>query len=158
MRKLLIPAAAAMIAFASCGKGTETSRNCPPVTTPAPASEVTALRNYISGAGITATEDTRGFFYTINTAGGTDKPKSCSNVTVNYTGKLTNGTQFDAANGITFNLDNLIAGWQEGIPLIGEGGKITLYLPPSLAYGSAAQPGIPANSILVFIIDLNGFD
>ncbi|HAD33478.1 MAG TPA: FKBP-type peptidylprolyl isomerase, partial [Chitinophagaceae bacterium] len=60
-------------------------------------------------------------------------------------------------NGVSFGLDGLIVGWQEGIPLIGAGGKIKLYLPPSLAYGSNANGNIPANSSLIFDIDLLGF-
>ena len=61
---------------------------------------------------------------------------------------------FDSGNNVQFNLSGLIIGWQEGIPLIAPGGSITLYLPPSLAYGSTAVGSIPANSILVFTIDL----
>ena len=45
-------------------------------------------------------------------------------------------------------------GWQAAIPLIAPGGSITLYLPSSLAYGARAQNGTPANSILIFKIDL----
>jgi len=75
-------------------------------------------------------------------------------VVVNYVGKLTNGTIFDSGNNVSFSLGGLITGWQEGIPLIAPGGSITLYLPPSLAYGSRATGSIPANSNLIFKIDL----
>jgi FKBP-type peptidyl-prolyl cis-trans isomerase FkpA len=51
-------------------------------------------------------------------------------------------------------LGQLIVGWQKGLPLISSGGKITLYIPPSLGYGSAAAGSIPANSILIFDIEL----
>ncbi len=123
-------------------------------TTTAPQSEVTALKQYIDSSGIKATADDRGFYYTIDAPGSGDKPTVCSNVTVNYQGTLTNGNTFDSASGASFALSNLIVGWQQGIPLISPGGSITLYLPPSLAYGSRAQAGIPANSILIFKIDL----
>jgi FKBP-type peptidyl-prolyl cis-trans isomerase len=126
----------------------------PTVTIKAPQEEVTVLKQFIDSRRIAAKADERGFFYTIKSPGSGDKPTACSNVTVNYTGKLTNGTTFDSANGISFGLDQLIVGWQEGIPLIAPGGSITLYLPPSLAYGPQEQNGIPANSILVFTIDL----
>lgn len=126
----------------------------PAVTTKAPQAETTALKQYLDANGIMATADERGFYYIIHSAGSGTKPTICSNVTVNYTGKLITGTTFDSANGISFDLNRLIVGWQEGIPLIAPGGSITLYLPPSLAYGSQAQTGIPANSILVFRIDL----
>jgi len=129
--------------------------SCPEVTIKAPDAEITALRTYITSNSITATEDPRGFFYTITSAGTGSKPTACSGVSVNYTGKLTNGTQFDSGTNVSFNLSQLIIGWQEGIPLINAGGAITLYLPPSLAYGPNAVGSIPANSILIFTITLN---
>jgi FKBP-type peptidyl-prolyl cis-trans isomerase FkpA len=141
-----------VMAVVSCKK----KDNCPETTATAPASEVTTLRNYIQSNNINATEDPRGFFYTIDAAGSGSKPNTCSAVTVAYVGKLTNGTTFDSNTNASFYLSGLITGWQEGIPLIAPGGSITLYLPPSLAYGSQAQQGIPANSILVFKIDLKG--
>ena len=131
---------------------------CSPVTATAPASEVANLRAYIQANNITATEDARGFFYRIDKPGTATKPTSCSSVNVNYVGTLTNGTTFDSNNNISFGLRGLILGWQEGIPLIGAGGTIYLYLPPSLAYGSSANGGIPANSNLIFKIDLNAFN
>ncbi len=142
----------------ACDKKTATTKNCPPVTTAASASEVTQLEQYLASANISATKDDRGFYYTVNNAGSGNKPSACATVTVNYKGRLTTGEEFDAADGVEFPLPNLIVGWQEGIPLIAPGGKITLYLPPSLAYGSAAQSGIPANSILIFEIDLVGVE
>jgi FKBP-type peptidyl-prolyl cis-trans isomerase FkpA len=45
-------------------------------------------------------------------------------------------------------------GWKLGLPLIKAGGKIKLYLPPSLGYGNSVSGNIPANSILVFEITL----
>ncbi|GAB2537183.1 FKBP-type peptidyl-prolyl cis-trans isomerase [Spirosoma aerophilum] len=134
----------------------QTDRPCtePVVTIKAPETEVLALKQYIDSNHIAAKADDRGFFYTIDAPGAGVKPTACSNVTVNYTGKLTNGKTFDSASGISFGLNQLILGWQEGIPLVAPGGSITLYLPPSLAYGSQDQNEIPGNSILVFKIDL----
>jgi FKBP-type peptidyl-prolyl cis-trans isomerase FkpA len=131
------------------------SSSCPEVTIKAPDAEIATLRTYITSSGITATEDARGFFYTISVPGTGNNPTPCSGVSVNYTGKLTNGTQFDAGTNVSFNLSQLIIGWQEGIPLLKPGGSMTLYLPPSLAYGPAANGIIPANSILIFDIKLN---
>ncbi|MBC8152618.1 MAG: FKBP-type peptidyl-prolyl cis-trans isomerase [Bacteroidetes bacterium] len=137
-----------------CGPTDQGPCTATTVTTQAPPAEVAALKQFIDSNRTTATADNRGFYYTIQSAGSGTKPTVCSNVTVNYTGKLTNGTTFDSGRGVSFGLDQLIIGWQEGIPLIAPGGSITLYLPPTLAYGSQAQSGIPANSILVFQIDL----
>jgi FKBP-type peptidyl-prolyl cis-trans isomerase FkpA len=136
----------------SCSKN---ESGCAEVNIKAPDAEIAALRAYITGSGITATEDPRGFFYTIDVAGTGKKPTACSDVTVNYAGRLTNGTQFDAGTDVSFNLSQLIVGWQQGIPLLNEGGTMTLYLPPSLAYGPNAVGIIPANSILIFTIKLN---
>lgn len=120
----------------------------------APEAEVAVLKEFIDASGISATADDRGFYYIIHSPGSGTKPTVRSNVTVNYEGSLTNGKIFDSNKNISFGLYQLILGWQEGIPLIAPGGSITLYLPPSLAYGSRAQGGIPANSILIFKIDL----
>jgi len=153
MQKISIVIALSVIIFMSCNKDSNSNDNCSPVTIKAPSSEVDSLRAYLASNSITANEDERGFFYTINSPGST-KPTVCNAVTVNYSGKLTNGTQFDAANNVSFALSRLIIGWQEGIPLIGTGGSMILYLPPSLGYGSTANGDIPANSILIFNIDL----
>ena len=56
----------------------------------------------------------------------------------------------------SFQLKNLIIGWQKGIPLIQKGGSIRLYIPPSMGYGSKSSSSIPANSTLIFDIDLVG--
>lgn len=136
----------------SCGP--QKPKDCPPVTARAILSETAEVRQYLQQANITAVEDSLGYFYGIENSGTEKKPNPCSDVTVDYEGFLTNGTSFDAGKNVSFNLSQLIIGWQMGIPKIGEGGKITLYLPPSLAYGDAAAGEIPAHSILVFKIAL----
>ncbi|GAB4018072.1 hypothetical protein GCM10028808_51460 [Spirosoma migulaei] len=138
----------------SCRQADQSPCNLTTVTTKAPQEEIAALKQYIGTNRIAAKADNRGFYYTIQSPGLGAKPTVCSNVTVNYTGMLTNGATFDSSSGISFDLNQLIVGWQEGIPLVAPGGSITLYLPPSLAYGSQEQNDIPANSILVFKIDL----
>jgi FKBP-type peptidyl-prolyl cis-trans isomerase FkpA len=128
--------------------------DCSAPTKKAPDSEVQALEAYLTSVGVTASKDPHGFYYTINVPGGASKPTICSTISVKYTGRLMNGSIFDSSTGATFALSNLITGWQQGIPYIGKGGKITLYLPPSLGYGSQASGSIPANSILIFDIEL----
>src|SRR4051812_18734801 len=114
----------ALIAAAVFGGCDKKNPTCDPVTTTAPANEVATLKQYITSNSISATEDSRGFYYTIVSAGSGARPSSCSTVQVNYVGKLTNGSQFDAANNVSFSLTGLITGWQEGIPLIAKGGRI----------------------------------
>ncbi len=153
--KLFIIVLALSTALYSCRSNT-----CAKITTVAPASETTAVKAFLDSKGLTATLDSRGFYYTIQNAGSSTKPDVCNTVEVRYKGMFTNGVVFDeVAVGdapAPFPLGNLITGWQEGIPLIGTGGRITLYLPPTLAYGAKQVGTIPANSILVFEIDLVG--
>jgi peptidylprolyl isomerase len=87
--------------------------------------------------------------------------KATSTITVAYVGELyKNGKVFDAswshpgAAPLTDPLSNLIPGWQQGIPGMKVGGRRELIIPPKLGYGATAQSGIPANSTLVFVIDL----
>lgn len=121
----------------------------------APAAEVQALENYLSVNNINAVKHCSGLYYRIETSGTGKTPTVCDEVSVRYKGQLTNGTIFDSrTTPITFLLNDLIIGWKNGIPLIKEGGKIYLYLPPSLGYGNQPVGSIPAGSILVFEIDL----
>lgn len=118
------------------------------------------LEQYITRANLTATvtKDPRGFYYQILNPGTGATPTLASKVTVFYKGTLTNGSIFDqtSANPVTFGLSQLIVGWQYGIPLVKAGGRVMLYLPPSLGYGSQNVGSIPANSVLIFDITLQG--
>lgn len=81
-------------------------------------------------------------------------------LTVNYVGTLTNGTKFDSSydRGVPFTFrlgaGQVIAGWDQGLPGMKVGGKRRLTIPPSLGYGSSAVGSIPANSTLIFEVDL----
>ena len=85
---------------------------------------------------------------------GASPASSSATVTVNYEGWLLNGTRFDGNNGTQFALSGVIAGWTEGVASMKVGGIRQLIIKPSLAYDANAQPGIPANSTLVFTIKL----
>ena len=63
-----------------------------------------------------------------------------------------------SSNGITFPLSGVIQGWQEGIPLFKEGGSGILLIPSALGYGSQSVGTIPANSVLIFDINLIDVD
>ena len=81
-------------------------------------------------------------------------------MTVNYTGKFTNGKVFDTSVGkkpfeFVLGRGNVIKGWDEGVASMHEGGKRRLVIPPALAYGADGYPGvIPPNSTLTFVVDL----
>ena len=149
---------ALLFVLAACNKSTSKCYYTAP-TSIASAAEITNLKAYLDANSLTYTQHPSGIFYNITTAGSGDNPGVCSTVTVKYLGKLTNGTGFDssykvAPAGTSFTLGGLIPGWQYGIPLIKNGGSIKLYIPPSLGYGSRDNGPIPANSNLVFTIDL----
>ena len=148
---ILIIALIAGFSFAGCNKK---DSSCSETIDAAPASEVVALEQYITANNIDAKKDDRGFYYKIDAVGTGEHPDLCSDIIVNYKGWLTTGAVFDQNDNQSFQLKGLIKGWQAGIPLIAQGGKVTLYLPPTLGYGSSSTGTIPANSILIFSIDL----
>jgi FKBP-type peptidyl-prolyl cis-trans isomerase FkpA len=117
------------------------------------AEDDTKMQTYINANGITATKHASGMYYQIIEPGSGATPVSNSTVKANYTGKFTNNSSFDAGVA-TFSLEGVIKGWQIGIPLIKQGGKIKLIIPPYLAYGCADYRGIPGNSVLVFDVEL----
>ena len=123
----------------------------------APASEIQAVQKYLTDNNLTATQHCSGLFYKVETEGTGTAATPCSYVTVKYKGKLTNGTVFDSTKAdATYSnyLGNLIRGWLNGVPYIKKGGMIHLYVPPTLGYGSQQAGSIPANSILIFDVEL----
>ncbi len=163
MKKILFLIIALPLLFISCKK----EDTCPysQSSATATAAEIAFLANYVSSNSIAAIEHSSGVFYTIASPGTGAAPSICSNVTARYTGSLmSNGNIFDAtpagSPGINFTLGQLIVGWQKVLPLLKAGGRITLYIPPSLGYGNRdvrdqqQNVVIPANSYLKFEIEL----
>lgn len=99
-----------------------------------------------------------GLMYKVEKEGTGEAPKDSDTVVVNYKGTLTDGKEFDNSykrgEPLSFRLDGVIPGWTEGLKNIKKGGKIKLVIPPDLAYGKTGVPGIPANSTLVFDVEL----
>jgi FKBP-type peptidyl-prolyl cis-trans isomerase len=79
-------------------------------------------------------------------------------VTVNYRGKLLDGSEFDSSYSrgtpATFKVNGVIKGWQEALVLMKPGSKWQLFVPPELAYDTSPRPGIPAGSLLTFDVEL----
>ena len=107
-------------------------------------------------AGVKTT--TSGLQYKVVTAGTGKSPKATDVVEVNYEGKLIDGTVFDSSyergEPIEFPLNQVIAGWTEGLQLMKEGGKYEFYIPSDIAYGEAGNAGIEPNSSLIFTVEL----
>jgi len=92
-------------------------------------------------------------------AGTGPQPQPGDLVRVHYTGTLEDGTEFDSSVdrepfSFTLGQGQVIAGWDEGIALMNEGGKALLIIPPELAYGEAGRGPIPSNATLTFEVEL----
>ena len=90
-------------------------------------------------------------------------PKASDRVKVHYTGKLIDGTVFDSSydrgEPITFQLNQVIPGWTEGLQLMDEGSKYLLYIPYNLGYGAQGAGGsIPPYATLIFTVELLGIE
>ena len=101
-----------------------------------------------------------GLQYEVLKSGSGPHPKATDTVKVHYHGTLTDGTVFDSSvergDQIEFALNEVIAGWTEGLQLMSVGDKWRLTVPASLGYGPRAKGNIPANSVLVFEVELLG--
>jgi FKBP-type peptidyl-prolyl cis-trans isomerase len=101
-----------------------------------------------------------GLQYKVNVPGDKKAPAigPTDEVTVDYRGKLLDGTEFDSSYSrgapTSFPVNGVIKGWQEAIVLMKPGAKWTLWIPSELAYGNAPQGKIPAGSLLIFDITL----
>lgn len=123
--------------------------------------QLSHIMNHLSENNITDyTKSEDGVIYTITREGRGDFPVSGQKVKVHYTGKLLDGTVFDSSveRGTPYEFivdqSSVIKGWHKGIPLFRVGSKGTIYLPPSLGYGSQDRGKIPPNSSLIFEIEV----
>ena len=111
------------------------------------------------GAGAEVTTRS-GLKYTDLVVGTGASPRVGQTAVVHYTGTLTDGTKFDSSRDkgqpYSFPLGTgaVIKGWDEGVATMKVGGRRKLVVPPALAYGPVPRPGIPANSTLVFDVEL----
>lgn len=130
-----------------------------------------ALKAYFSSKNINPIKTVSGLYYTIQQEGSGPLAKAGDLVTLNYRGKLLDGTVFDSnldsafmhVQPLTFSLGTgrVIKGWEEGISYLNPGSKAVFFIPYALAYGSQSRPGnaanpkgIPANAVLIFDVEL----
>lgn len=152
MLRKIIAFSLLLLAVASCSKTDTTDYN---------AVDKQKILDYLAANNLTsvAQSTSTGLYYIITNPGAAYHPNPNSTVRAMYRGYLLDGTVFDQTTytsgyPATFALSGVIAGWKEGLQLVGVGGKIKLIVPSSLGYGSNATTAIPANSVLVFDIDV----
>ena len=115
------------------------------------------LANNKNQPGVVTLSD--GLQYKVMTAGKGEKPTANDIVTVDYAGRLINGTEFDSSykrgQPMTFQLSDVIPGWVEALQLMTVGSTWEIYIPASLAYGTqGAPPVIGPNQTLIFKVTL----
>jgi FKBP-type peptidyl-prolyl cis-trans isomerase len=110
--------------------------------------------------GVVVTES--GLQYKVLEMGEGAKPAATDRVTVHYRGTLLNGEEFDSSYArnqpATFQLNQVIPGWTEGVQLMPVGSKFMFFIPPDLGYGPAGGGPIGPNSTLIFEVELLGIE
>lgn len=118
------------------------------------------IEAYLAEKNLTAQKTASGLYYIITLEGTGLKPGPTSTVTVGYKGYFLDGTVFDQTYGSAwaqFNVSGVVPGFSEGLQLLKNKGKGTFFLPSGLAYGASGAGSIPANTPLIFEIDLVDF-
>jgi FKBP-type peptidyl-prolyl cis-trans isomerase len=149
-RVLVVIASVAVIAVIVGGMIVFRGGSKSPAGSPTPSPKV-AVTNASPAAGLVSTDET---------VGTGDEAVTGKTVSVNYVGTLTDGTKFDSSydrnQPFDFQLGagQVIKGWDQGVVGMKVGGKRKLVIPPDLGYGSSANGKIPANSTLIFEVEL----
>jgi FKBP-type peptidyl-prolyl cis-trans isomerase FkpA len=140
--------------FLACNKSTPGYTACGGNT---PAQDSTALLQYADDS-IHVTRDTSGMYFQIIDTGSGVSPTGTSGLTVTYVARLMNNSIFDSTSNSNLGgllLDQLIAGWQIGLPKIKKGGHIKLLIPSALAWScQGSGTAVPPNSPVYFDIHL----
>jgi len=153
MKKYILILTVLVSVFASCKKDDAFDAN------KQAAKDETDIQAYLkANPSINVTKDANGVYYQVLTEGPGANPTATSTVTVNYEGKLLNGTVFNTGTGFAANLNGgVIKGWTYGIPHGKVGGRLLLIIPSVLAYGNSSPgTGVPKNAVLVFTVDILG--
>ena len=169
MKKFLFMAMAALLMTGMASCNSNNNETTSPETTEEATTEPTVeikdnltlgrefLEENAKNDSVKVTES--GLQYIVLKEGKGIKPGPTDKVVVHYTGKLIDGRVFDSSlddgEPATFGVDQVIAGWTEGLQLMSEGSEYRLFIPSELAYGSKGSKGsILPNSTLIFDVKL----
>lgn len=115
------------------------------------------IKRYLDKSPYDYEKSESGLYYYIEKEGEGEFIKPTDEVSFTYEGKLLSGEVFDGRNKkkpVTFNVKELIMGWQEAMLYLKKGGKARLIVPPQLGYGDYDLEYIPKNSILLFDMEI----
>jgi FKBP-type peptidyl-prolyl cis-trans isomerase FkpA len=125
------------------------------------AQDTMTIVDYLKKNKIKAKRTTNGVYYTVHKSAEGLNLNPGDSISVQYTGKLLDGTKFDSSYdrnapfNLTVGMGQVIRGWDEGLMSLKKGEKATLYIPSGLAYGErGAGASIPPNAILIFDIEI----
>jgi peptidylprolyl isomerase len=159
-------ALAAAVLAAGCAASTKESSSSSSSTsttakvTPVPTAETPAGAPTDAAAGAKVHKLASGLQYQDVVVGSGKMAEAGMNVSIHYTGTLTDGTKFDSSldrgEPLHFQIGagNMIKGMEDGVTGMRIGGKRKLTIPPDMAYGAAGRPGIPPNATLLFDVEL----
>lgn len=156
MRKIALCLFCVALLLANCFKD---KNDCVSRDIKAPDTEQKALADYLVANGINATKHSSGVYYQVIQEGSGINPAICSSIKVGFTGKLINGTEVERDDHMVLNLKLMLEGWRIALPLIKAGGRIKIWLPPSLAYGRdgkkvGSTEVVPSDAIMFYDITL----
>ena len=156
MRKIVLCLFCVALLLTNCFKD---KNDCVPRNIIAPSTEQESLTDYITSRSINATKHASGLYYQVIQEGAGNSPAICSSIKVGFTGKLTSGAEVERDDNTVLNLKLMLEGWRTALPLIKAGGRIRIWLPPSLAYGwegkkVGATEVVPPNAIMIYDITL----
>lgn len=146
MKKIFFLAIVAVFAFMACEDDDTASEQL--------KEDIKLIETYLQDSSLIAESTASGLYYIIEEEGTGNSPNLSSVIIANYKGKLLNGDVIDEGTVKDYPLYEYIKGWQEGLQFFKEGGTGTLFIPSGLGYGSVALPKIPANSVLIFEVEL----
>lgn len=124
------------------------------------AKDTELIEQYLRDNNLTAQKTASGLYYIITLPGQDGSPGYNSTVTVGYKGFLLDGTQFDATEPnkwAQFRVSGVVPGFGEALTLLEKKGRGKFFLPSGLGYGTRGSGSIPANSVLIFEIELVDF-
>lgn len=150
MKKILFLLLVSVVAFTSCLKDDEVFKPYDEQL----AIDIEKITDYLDENNLVAESLPSGVYYIIEEEGIGSYPTLDSLIDVQYVGTYLSGSEFDSGTLSDYQLGGLIMGWRVALPLFREGSRGTIFIPSGLGYGSADYHGIPANSVLVFDINL----